>query len=527
MVRANDDNTDSPEATSDTNKKKREPGRLTPMPDWLMHWWTPLAIAEGLLRWTLALAIFWGGQPHWPSSEAMKLCVTIVGAGLAFSAWQQRSHDNAANAKQAQATAEREDYWKRREHIYQLLGSENPGLRLSAVALLAELADTAARSTLLNDTDKQQLQRHIIDTLCLQVRHEGLNQNNEGTSEEHAKIQQSIIGIILRRINSISQRQQYANWSNEEIILDQCHIVSTIQIREVISNARLSLNQTTFHKSLTIKRSQLPNLEWENAIFEQEPFIVDSSTIKLTSPPLSIRRALFSNSIIHPSTGQDTEIELPPTVEQIRFEACCFIRQHCYCTSNCSCRSQQNTEQCTCKRCDHCPCTAACKWATIKITTTSEHATVSTPTTPDLTITGCDVATINTTLRTPHISINITHNRIHEQILTIITGEFITNLKQLQELNNITCLTIQWNHINALTISKPIQIEIQSSEPISRYINITFNMIQNPNDSSHFAMIDYNTHPSAPNHFSFDQVTEGNTRPRLIYPWKTGTGIYP
>ena len=51
-------------------------------------------------------------------------------------------------------------------------------------------------------------------------------------------------------------------------------------------------------------------------------------------------------------------------------------------------------------------------------------------------------------------------------------------------------------------------------------------MIQNPNDSSHFAMIYYNTHPSAPNHFSFDQVTEGNTRPRLIYPWKTGTGIY-
>ena len=103
----------------------------------------------------------------------MKLCATIAGGGFAFSAWQQRSHDNAANAKQAQATAEREDYWKRREHIYQLLGSKNPGLRLSAVALLVELADSAAHSTLLNDTEKQQLQRHIIDTLCLQVRHEG------------------------------------------------------------------------------------------------------------------------------------------------------------------------------------------------------------------------------------------------------------------------------------------------------------------------------------------------------------------
>lgn len=506
-----------------------KPARLTPMPPCLMKWWVPFGLAGLSLITCTPIAFWWGGHFHWPSSAAMTLCATIVGTGFAFSAWQQRSHDNAVNAKQAQAAVERDDYWKRREQIYQLLGSENPGLRLSAVALLAELADSADRSTLLNNTEKQQLQRHIIDTLCLQVRHEGLNQTNEGTSEEHAKIQQSIIGIILRRINSISQRQQHANWSNEEIILDQCHIVSAIQIQEVISNARLSLNQTTFRKSLTIKRSQLPNLEWENAIFEQELFTVDSSTIKLTSPPLSIRRALFSNSIIHPSIGKDIEIELPPTVEQIRFEACCFIRQHCYCTNDCSCRSQQNTKQCTCKRCDRCPCTAACKWAAIKITTTDEHTTVSTPTTqttPDLTITGCDVATINTTLTTPRISINITHNRIHEQILTIITSEFITNLKQLQELNNNTCLTIQWNHINALTISKPIQIEIQSSEPISRYINITFNMIQNPNDSSHFAMIDYNTHPSAPNHFSFDQVTEGNTRPRLIYPWKTGTGIY-
>lgn len=514
----------------DRDKKDAdEPARLTTLPKCLMHWLTPAWIAAAGFFIALAFAVIWRGEFHWPSAEAMKLCATIAGAGFAFSAWQQRSHDNAVNAKQAQAAVERDDYWKRREQIYQLLGSENPGLRLSAVALLAELADSADRSTLLNNTEKQQLQRHIIDTLCLQVRHEGLNQTNEGTSEEHAKIQQSIIGIILRRINSISQRQQHANWSNEEIILDQCHIVSAIQIQEVISNARLSLNQTTFHKSLTIKRSQLPNLEWENAIFEQELFIVDSSTIKLTSPPLSIRRALFSNSIIHPSIGKDIEIELPPTVEQIRFEACCFIRQHCYCTNDCSCRSQQNTKQCTCKRCDRCPCTAACKWAAIKITTTDEHTTVSTPTTqttPDLTITGCNVATINTTLTTPRISINITHNRIHEQILTIITSEFITNLKQLQELNNNTCLTIQWNHINALTISKPIQIEIQSSEPISRYINITFNMIQNPNDSSHFAMIDYNTHPSAPNHFSFDQVTEGNTRPRLIYPWKTGTGIY-
>ena len=507
-------------------QEEEEPARLNPMPPCLMKWWTPLLIAFVLFALSLICALGWGWQWHWPSSKAMKLCMTITGAGLAFSAWQQRSHDNATNAKQTQAAIEREDYWKRREHIFQLLGSKNPGLRLGAVALLAELADSAAQSTLLNETEKQQLQRHIIDTLCLQVRHEGLNQADEGTGEEHAKIQQSIVEIILKRINTISQQQRHANWSDEEITLDQCHIIGTIQIEKVVSNARLSLNQTVFHESLTIKRSQLLNLEWEDAIIERELFTVNSSTIKLTTPPLSIRRAVFSNSIIHPSIGNDIEIKLPPTVEHIQFKECRFIKQKCYCNRNCTCRSQQNAEQCICEHCNRCPCTAVCKWATINITTTNEHATASTPATPELTITGCDIAAINTTLRTPHISIDITHNRIQEQILTIITSEFIANLKQVQELNNSTCLTIQWNHINALTISKPIQIEIQSSEPVSRYINITFNMIQNPNDPSHFAMIDYTTHPSAPNHFSFDQVTEGNTKPRLIYPWKTGTGIY-
>lgn len=107
--------------------------------------------------------------------------MTITGAGLAFSAWQQRSHDNATKENeqvrvQRELEAdrqerekirleqiERDEYWKRREQIYQLLGSKNPGLRLGAVALLAELADSAAYSALLNKNEKQQLQRHIID----------------------------------------------------------------------------------------------------------------------------------------------------------------------------------------------------------------------------------------------------------------------------------------------------------------------------------------------------------------------------
>ena len=76
-------------------QEEEEPAQLTHMPACLMHWWTPLLVAAIFFGPSLILAIIWGGQPHWPSSKAMKLCMTITGAGLAFSAWQQRSHDNA------------------------------------------------------------------------------------------------------------------------------------------------------------------------------------------------------------------------------------------------------------------------------------------------------------------------------------------------------------------------------------------------------------------------------------------------
>ena len=208
------------------DEDEHEPARLKTLPKCLMHWTTPVWIAAAGFLIALAFAVNWRGESHWPTAEAMKLCATIAGAGFAFSAWQQRSHDNVVNAKQAQATAkqaqataEREDYWKRREHIYQLLGSENPGLRLSAVALLAELADSAAHSTLLNETEKQQLQRHIIDTLCLQVRHEGLAHETEGSLEEHASIQENIFNQLVKRIYNRELHSPQADWRAYDIDL--------------------------------------------------------------------------------------------------------------------------------------------------------------------------------------------------------------------------------------------------------------------------------------------------------------------
>ena len=71
--------------------------RLTSMPPWLMHWWTPLLLAGIILAagcflasiWHMPLrpVSWWTINPywppswpfnyHWPSKDAMALCATI------------------------------------------------------------------------------------------------------------------------------------------------------------------------------------------------------------------------------------------------------------------------------------------------------------------------------------------------------------------------------------------------------------------------------------------------------------------
>lgn len=151
-------------------KDADEPARLTPMPPCLMKWWVPFGLAGLLLAICTPIAFWWGGRFHWPSSAAMTLCATIAGTGFAFSAWQQRSHHNATKENErARAQREleadrqereqnrleqieRDEYWKRREHIFQLLTSKNPALRLSAIELLA----VACRHSRQKQTFKQQ-----------------------------------------------------------------------------------------------------------------------------------------------------------------------------------------------------------------------------------------------------------------------------------------------------------------------------------------------------------------------------------
>ena len=60
MVRANDEHTDSTEADSNTSTNEHNSGRLTPMPDWLMKWWIPFALAGVLFCGSMFITSIWG-----------------------------------------------------------------------------------------------------------------------------------------------------------------------------------------------------------------------------------------------------------------------------------------------------------------------------------------------------------------------------------------------------------------------------------------------------------------------------------
>ncbi len=244
-----------------------EPAQLTPMPPCLMKWWTPLLIAFVLFALSLICALGWGWQWHWPSSNAMKLCMTITGAGFAFSAWQQRSHDNAANAKQARAAVEREDYWKRREYIFQLLGSENSRQRLAAVELLAELADSTQHSKLLSPSEIQQLHQYIINTLCLQLRHEGLLVESEGTNADHIEIQNEILKVIFKRIQTHNKNKPQANWSTETINFTNTHFYTNVEMSDCNTHCTIKLTGAVFHEDVTFTNCTVDRLIWSTSKF--------------------------------------------------------------------------------------------------------------------------------------------------------------------------------------------------------------------------------------------------------------------
>mgnify|MGYP002742026227 FL=1 len=315
-------------------KDANEPARLKTLPKSLMHWTTPVWIAAAGFLFALAWAVNWRGTFHWPSADAMKLCATIAGAGFAFSAWQQRSHDNAVREQdklrqeQAESRAredrekqrnldetrrheqiERDEYWKRREHIYQLLGSKNPVLRLSAVALLVELADTAAQSKLLSATEKQQLQQHIIATLCTQMRHEGLAHETEGSLEEHASIQEEILNQLAKRIHEPRTHSSLANWRAYNIDLSHTTFYTPVILHSLHIAQSIDVRNSIFHSRVTITDSTLNSLHWAHAAFRSQLNISDCTVIHDRFPDC-LKEATFSHVIFKLAELTETEHQL-------------------------------------------------------------------------------------------------------------------------------------------------------------------------------------------------------------------------
>lgn len=497
MVPADDEHMDSTEATSDTNKKEREPAGLTPMPGWLMKWWIPILLALILLAAGWFLASIWRMPPrpvswwtinpywppswpfnyHWPSKDAMALCATIAGGGFAFSAWQQRSHDNAANAKQARAAIERDDYWKRREQIFQILGSNNPGLRLGAVALLAELADSAAHSILLNETEKQQLQHHIIDTLCLQVRHEGLCIEEEGDEREHTTIQQNILTSIFQRIKHPQQDSSVANWSESTIGLNDCTILPPISIRSIITNSTLDLRGTTFEKRVEISESIIKCILWTDAHFNSRLDVTNSSDIGMTHPPTFGKLIHFRDTTIRSAHAPDRFIiPLAPNKQKtkIEFTKCRFYDTTCKCPRTCECRRGGNTKTCQCSTKNTCTCKSTCINTTLWITTPQEPHNEEEHY-PEITIRNCTIGRLRVLPTEIGARMTIKSNLIHDTLQLLIgygqsTDAVRTYLRDIDKL-----ITLEDNVIQIQDIPRISPIVFQSNTYTNIDSAISFN----------------------------------------------------
>lgn len=506
-------------------KDANEPTRLKTLPQYLMHWTTPVWIAAAGFLIALAFAVNWRGTIHWPSADAMKLCATIAGAGFAFSAWQQRSHDNATREnEQARVQREleadsqererirleqieRDEYWKRREQIYQLLGSKNPGLRLGAVALLTELADSAAHSTLLNDTEKQQLQRHIIDTLCLQLWHEGLNKTEEGNQEEHAEIQRTIISTIAIRINMQDHSDYHADWSQYVINLSEITMITPINISNIKTSAPLIFNSTKFLKPFNISDSTLLQIYWETAQFYSYLSVSGINsvcTISIDNLPTYAPSILFDNSIIK-INRRTLSIDLSNFKQNtpypaIRFNECLFYT-----------RDSSTTR----KRGSYLP------QPKLYIYTHAEtDPTYSTP--QNLTITKCKFSDIEISSENPESEIRINECTINNFI----------EIKFEDAENSFThtrAPSKQHKHIllhQSTLISPPKTIPVtvtkETELSIDTLVDFRQNRISRTNNLDKVNILDYKLEINNPEPIHFTERTEPN---QPDFEWRTGGNI--
>ena len=496
-----------------TSTHSNDAPHLTPMPRWLMHWWTPVAVALVLLAICTPIAFWWGGHFHWPSADGISVCITIAGAALAVSTWQQRNDENAfKEQEQAQAQREleadrqereqirlkqieRDEYWKRREQIYQLLGSKNAGLRLGAIELLAELADSAAHSNILTNTEKHKLQRHIIDTLCLQLRHEGLDHRSEGNRSEHAEIQAAIFRTILTRIDIQKNDSSHADWSRERLNITSCRVHTPVLIANLTTHATLDFSRSKFLAKFEINNATIPTLLWEEAYFNGELTTQNNSIIGTRSlPPVAPYGRYLNTTFVHNSERFTITLtsyancELQPTI---------FI-------SNCKFTTKSTSTS-----------------SPIQIDTQHDNSGDEKKTTQNLHIRDCQLADITIDATYINSQISIVGNRItgHLQINFIeVTNEYGLLERTSHPTDRIL---LQNNVIHPRQNDKPIRIMNYTDTDITTLLTLDNNHVSRRDNFSRPHTLECKIDTNTPNPFRFLERRPGG---QIVHTWQTGGG---
>ena len=575
MVRADDEQEPEPTAPQITVGNKPptasadDSTRQTSLPPWAMHWWVPLLLAGILLVagcflasiWHMPLRSlpWWTVKPywppswpfnyHWPSKDAMALCATIAGAGFAFSAWQQRSHDNAAreqdklSQEQAESRAreerekqrnidekrrleqiERDEYWKRREHIFQLLGSKNPGLRLGAVALLAELADSTAHTTLLNKAEKQQLQRHIIDTLCLQLRHEGLQISDEGNKDEHAEIQHMIMSTILTRINKKDKNNYHAKWDSQTIQITKTRIATPITICDLTTKSTLDFSHSIFEGRFEIQDSKVEELIWSTATFHDHITIKGKHKqciINTNSLPEDIRSMSISNTTLTSDT-EELSISINKSIKHaIAIAGSKFTAKKCACLDTCTCKRNTTNHDCLCKAHDSCNCLGKCINITVSIYT-NQHAQPINTEIPPVTLLDCTMASLSIYPSTNQPPIAIEYCTITKWLHIQYAEDYSEQAPSIKSTYYDHSINIYFNTFYPYTTSPPIMIEMPNSIATPEPISFDGNMMINPNDPDDRRTLATDYSPEEEEPYLFFEFTSSPPQARLFQPWASG-----
>lgn len=276
MVPADDEHTSTNESREDTSTRRtfleklkfwkrckqeeEEPALLTPMPACLMHWWTPLLAAAIFFGPSLFFAIIWGGQPHWPSPKAMKLCMTITGAGLAFSAWQQRSSDNAT--RELERTTE--TLWHMRNTAHELLSANSYYDQYEGICRYFELADQLNTSIQKESNTTRILNSAILGALCAHIRYLGDPlPNNFENENERGELQNLILNNILKRINTNLK----GYWDGLTVNLTNTAFLTAVTIVNFTSKSKIYLNKSHFEYEVNIDITDSTTFYWKHCSF--------------------------------------------------------------------------------------------------------------------------------------------------------------------------------------------------------------------------------------------------------------------